>query len=99
MSLLAWVAAGLLAGLVAWVLVPGRRAAGCFLAAAFGLGGALLGGAVATWFGFGGIGGALDPRSLTVSLLGAVLALLAWRLFVGRSKEPRQAHQYRQPPR
>ena len=44
MSILGWILFGLLAGLVARALTPGRQAIGCFGTLAVGVVGALLGG-------------------------------------------------------
>jgi uncharacterized membrane protein YeaQ/YmgE (transglycosylase-associated protein family) len=79
MGIAAWIAAGLIAGLVSrWVRVGGEPG-GCFGSVALGIMGALAGGALATLLGFGGLL-SFDGRSLLTALLGALLALLLSRL-------------------
>lgn len=77
---LSWLAAGLVTG-AAFRLAAGRLLAGvgvergwtaCLL---LGAGGALLGGLLATWLGFGGVA-AYDPLSLIVAALAGLLVLL-----------------------
>ncbi len=80
MSFLAWIAAGLLAGVLSlWIpRRQGRR--GCFVPLALGALGGVLGGLLATALGFGGLLGDLDPRSLVVAVLAAILLLQTYRL-------------------
>ena len=78
-GLLSWLAVGVVAGLLAKWLLPGPAPAGLPATVLLGLGGALLGGVLASSLGFGGISG-FDLRSLVVALLGSVLVLLAFRL-------------------
>jgi uncharacterized membrane protein YeaQ/YmgE (transglycosylase-associated protein family) len=84
MSLLAWIVLGLIAGLLARALVPGRGPGGCVVAVLVGIAGALLGGCLSTLLGFGGLAGGLDPRNLIVAVLGAIVLLVLWRLLTGR---------------
>lgn len=84
MSLLAWIVLGLIAGLVAKMLVPGRDPGGWFVAVLVGVAGALLGGWLSTLLGFGGLAGGLDPRNLVIAVLGAVVLLVVLRLLGGR---------------
>ena len=78
-GLLTWTLAGLLVGLLAWRLVPGRPTLHGGIAPAVGVFGACLGGGVATYLGFGGLA-AFDVRSLTVAMLTAMVAVLTYRL-------------------
>jgi uncharacterized membrane protein YeaQ/YmgE (transglycosylase-associated protein family) len=84
MSLLAWIVLGLLAGLIARALVPGRDPGGCIITILIGIAGALLGGWLSTLFGFGGLAGGLDLRNLIIAVLGAIVLLVLWRLLHGR---------------
>lgn len=85
MGLLSWIVFGLIAGLVARWLSPGKEPGGCAATVVIGILGALLGGWLATMLGFGGISG-FDLRSLVVAVLGAVLVLLAYRMVAKRSR-------------
>ena len=48
--------------------------------------GAMIGGFVATYLGFGGISG-FDIRSLVIATLGAIILLIVLRLFKGGKRE------------
>jgi uncharacterized membrane protein YeaQ/YmgE (transglycosylase-associated protein family) len=84
MSLLAWIVLGLIAGLVAKALVPGRDPGGCIITILVGIAGALVGGWLSTLLGFGGLAGGLDLRNLVIAVLGAIVLLVLWRLLFGR---------------
>jgi len=84
MSLLAWIVLGLIAGLVAKALVPGRSPGGCIVTILVGIAGALIGGWLSTLLGFGGLAGGLDLRNLVIAVLGAIVLLVLWRLLTGR---------------
>lgn len=84
MGLLSWIVFGLIAGILAKFLMPGKDPGGCIITVVIGVVGALLGGFIATWLGFGGISG-FDWRSLLIAVLGAMLLLLLWRLIRGRA--------------
>ena len=82
MGLFSWILMGLLAGLLARFVLPGRDPMGCIVTTLVGIAGAVLGGFLATLLGFGGFAG-FDLRSLLVATAGAVLLLLVTRLFRG----------------
>jgi uncharacterized membrane protein YeaQ/YmgE (transglycosylase-associated protein family) len=84
MSILAWIVLGLIAGIVAKALVPGRDPGGCIITIVIGIVGALLGGWLSTLLGFGGLAGGLDLRNLVIATLGAIVLLILWRLLTGR---------------
>jgi uncharacterized membrane protein YeaQ/YmgE (transglycosylase-associated protein family) len=74
-GILSWIVFGLVAGVVAKALTPGRDGGGCIVTVVIGVVGALLGGYLATLLGFGGLSG-FDVRSLVIAILGAVLLLV-----------------------
>ena len=77
-----WILLGLLAGTLAKFLVPGRDPSGCIITVVLGIVGALLGGLIGTWVGWGRVtGGSFDPRSIALATLGAIVILLLGRLF------------------
>lgn len=78
MGLLSWILFGLIAGAIAKFLIPGRDPGGCIITIVIGVVGALLGGFIATWLGFGGISG-FDLRSLLIAILGSILLLIIYR--------------------
>ena len=79
MGLLSWILFGLIAGALAKLFIPGRDPGGCILTVIIGVVGALLGGFIATWLGFGGISG-FDLRSLGIAILGSILLLIIYRV-------------------
>ena len=79
MGLVSWVVMGLLAGIVAKFLMPGKDGGGCILTSILGIIGAVLGGFIATQLGFGGVSG-FDFRSLAIATAGAVILLLVLRI-------------------
>jgi uncharacterized membrane protein YeaQ/YmgE (transglycosylase-associated protein family) len=86
MGLGSWVLMGLLAGIVAKFLLPGKDPGGCVLTVAIGIAGALLGGLLATYLGFGGISG-FDIRSFVIATLGSLVLLLLLRVLKKKSDD------------
>lgn len=78
MGLLSWIVFGLIAGAVAKLFIPGSDPGGCIITMAIGVVGALVGGFIASYLGFGGISG-FDVRSMFIAILGAMLLLGIYR--------------------
>ncbi|MDY0882128.1 GlsB/YeaQ/YmgE family stress response membrane protein [Dongia soli] len=83
MGILAWVIFGLLAGIVAKLIMPGKDPGGFILTIIIGIAGAILGGFISTLFGFGDISG-FDLRSFAIAVLGALLLLFIYHRVRGR---------------
>ena len=83
MGIIAWIVLGLVAGLLAQILVPAKVPGGLVVTALIGMGGALLGGFVAAQLGFGGVSG-FDLRSVAIAVGGAILLLFLFRMFFFR---------------
>ncbi len=83
LGLISWVLFGLVAGIVAKLLMPGKDPGGCIITSLIGIAGALLGGFIATALGFGGVA-AWDLRSFVIAVIGAILLLLIYRMVRGR---------------
>lgn len=82
MSILWTIIIGLLAGIVAKVLTPGRDPGGFIITIALGIAGAL----VATFLGQAlGLYAADEPAGFVGAVIGAVILLLAYRFFRRRS--------------
>lgn len=79
MGLISWILMGLLAGLLGRFLLPGQDRAGCIVTTLLGVAGALVGGFLASYLGYGGLSG-FDVRSLIIATLGSILVLLLLRL-------------------
>ena len=80
-----YVHALLIAGIIAKFIMPGKDPGGCIITIVIGVVGALLGGFIATYLGFGGISG-FDWRSLFIAIIGALLLLAIWRMISGRRR-------------
>ena len=90
MSILAWIILGLLAGLIANLLIPGRRAQGLILTCVIGIVGALLGGWVATkLFHVHTLHGFFNLSTWITAIVGAAILLLIFHLFSSRSSNSR----------
>jgi uncharacterized membrane protein YeaQ/YmgE (transglycosylase-associated protein family) len=80
MGILAWIVLGLVAGVLAKFILPGRQGGGIILTIVLGVVGALVGGFLGTHvFGFGDISG-FDLRSIAIAVGGALLVLLLYGL-------------------
>ena len=76
-----WILFGLIAGTLAKFLMPGRDPSGCIFTVFLGIVGALVGGLVGTYLGWGAVTqGSFDLRSIGIAVLGAMLLLLIGRL-------------------
>ena len=79
MGILSWIVFGLIAGAIAKLLMPGDDPGGCFVTILLGIGGAIVGGYVGTWLGFGNVGG-FNARSFLTAVGGAMLLLASHRM-------------------
>jgi len=84
MGILLWILFGLVAGAVAKFIMPGPDPGGWIVTILLGIGGAVVGGMVATAFGFGGMT-TFDIRSLMVAIGGALILLAGYRLVATRA--------------
>jgi uncharacterized membrane protein YeaQ/YmgE (transglycosylase-associated protein family) len=83
-GIVAWIFFGLIAGIIAKLLMPGRDPGGCIITMLLGIVGAFVGG-----FIFELLTGrpqvmSFDFGSLFVAIVGAVVVLLIYRLVAGR---------------
>ena len=86
MGIIAWIVLGLVAGLLANMLVPGRRSQGLVLTCVIGIVGALLGGWVATkLFHVHSLQGFFNLFTWITAIVGAAVLLLVFHLITGRS--------------
>src|SRR3954469_16109265 len=76
-----WIVLGLIAGSLAKWILPGRDPAGCVFTILLGIGGALLGGLIGSYVGWGAVTqGGLDRRSIAMATLGAFVFLVFGRV-------------------
>ncbi len=95
MGIVAWIVLGLGAGLLANMLIPGRRSQGLIITCVIGIAGALLGGWLATkLFHVVTLHGFFNLSTWLTAIAGAAVLLLAYHLVTsnssGRSGRSRQ---------
>jgi uncharacterized membrane protein YeaQ/YmgE (transglycosylase-associated protein family) len=81
MEILSWIVFGLVIGIIAKVLMPGRDPGGFIVTTLLGIAGAMIGGFVGRAMGFYGEG---QTAGWLMSILGAVLLLAIYRMMVRR---------------
>ena len=80
MGIIAWIIFGLIAGVIAKVIMPGRDGGGFILTCILGIVGAVVGGWLATMFGIGGSISGFNLHSFLVAVVGAIVVLGVFRL-------------------
>jgi uncharacterized membrane protein YeaQ/YmgE (transglycosylase-associated protein family) len=81
MEILGWILFGLVVGALAKLVMPGRDPGGIIVTMLLGIAGAVLGGFVGRALGFYGEG---EAAGFLMSLVGAIVLLALYRMFVGR---------------
>lgn len=82
MGILAWILFGLVVGVIAKLLMPGRDPGGFIVTMVLGIAGALLGGFIGRMLGFYGPD---EAAGWLTSILGAVILLALYRMMLRRS--------------
>lgn len=80
MGILAWILFGLLAGILAKLIMPGRDGGGIIITCLLGIIGAVVGGWLATMLGFGGDVTGFNLHSFLVAVVGAIVVLAVFRM-------------------
>jgi uncharacterized membrane protein YeaQ/YmgE (transglycosylase-associated protein family) len=80
-GILGWIVFGLIIGVIAKLVMPGRDPGGIIVTILLGIVGAVLGGYIGQAVG---IYGANQSAGVFMSILGAVLVLFIYRMVVGR---------------
>ena len=100
MGVIAWIVLGLVAGLLANMLIPGRRSQGLILTCVIGIVGALAGGWVATrLFHVQTLHGFFNLSTWLTAIAGAAILLLVFHLISERSGGSRRSTRSRRPTR
>ena len=95
MGIIAWIVLGLAAGLIANMLIPGRRSQGLILTCLIGIAGALGGGWVATkLFHVHSLQGFFNLSTWLTAIAGAAVLLLVFHLVSGRSGHSRRSSRF-----
>lgn len=85
MGIIGWIILGFVAGLLAKRLMPGAERVGFILTTLLGIGGALLGGFIATALGFGDpVDEFFDISTWVAAIAGALLILFIWNAIANR---------------
>ena len=88
MGLLTWILIGLVAGFLAELVLGGGQGLGLrglVITTLLGVAGALLGGFVSVYFGYGDVTG-FNVRSLVIAVCGAIVIILVYRAISQRSQ-------------
>ncbi|HKM97649.1 MAG TPA: GlsB/YeaQ/YmgE family stress response membrane protein [Buttiauxella sp.] len=80
MGILAWIVFGLIAGVIAKLLMPGRDGGGFILTCILGIIGAVVGGWIATFLHIGGNVTGFNLPSFLVAVAGAIIVLIIYRM-------------------
>jgi uncharacterized membrane protein YeaQ/YmgE (transglycosylase-associated protein family) len=79
MGIISWIVLGLIAGLLAKALMPGRDPGGLFITIVLGIAGAFVGGWIGTQLGIASFSG-FTLEGILVATGGAVVLLVLYRL-------------------
>ena len=89
LTILGWIVFGLIAGVIAKAVMPGKDPGGAIVTILLGIAGSVIGGFVGrALFGYGRTGDATEPgtiMSMVLAVLGAIVLLAGYRLIRGRS--------------
>jgi uncharacterized membrane protein YeaQ/YmgE (transglycosylase-associated protein family) len=87
-NLISWIVFGLIAGVIAKFLMPGRDPGGCIVTILLGIAGAVVGGYLAEFFDLAGKSGQVGDRGFLIRLafavIGAILLLVVYRMIAGK---------------
>lgn len=78
MGIISWIIFGLIAGILAKWIMPGKDGGGFFMTMGLGIVGAVLGGFVGTKLGLGSVTG-FNFSSFVVAVIGAIVVLAIFR--------------------
>jgi len=78
MGILSWIIMGLIVGVVAKFIMPGKDPGGVFITILLGIAGAFVGGFVGSFLGLGSVTG-FNIGSIVLAIGGAILLLIGYR--------------------
>lgn len=79
MGILTWIIFGLIAGVIAKLIMPGKDPGGFIITILLGIAGALIGGFIGSLLGLGPVSG-FNLGSFVIAILGAILLLGLYRV-------------------
>jgi uncharacterized membrane protein YeaQ/YmgE (transglycosylase-associated protein family) len=80
MGILSWIIMGLIVGVIAKLIMPGKDPGGFIITIILGVAGAFLGGFIGSQLGFGDITG-FNFRSFLMAVGGSIILLILYRFF------------------
>jgi uncharacterized membrane protein YeaQ/YmgE (transglycosylase-associated protein family) len=83
-GIIAWIVLGLIAGVIAKALMPGKDPGGCIITILLGIAGAFVGGWVGKTLFHTQLGTFFDLRTWGLAILGALIILAGYRLIFHR---------------
>lgn len=86
MGIIGWILFGLVAGIIAKLIMPGKDPGGFIVTILLGIAGAFLGGFLGRALGFYGEG---EGAGMLMAILGAIVLLAIYRMVVGRRRTVR----------
>ena len=84
-GIVGWIVFGVIVGVIAKLLMPGRDPGGFIITTLLGIAGAVIGGFIGRAMG---LYGENDAAGLFMSILGADVLLFGYRMIAGRSRIP-----------
>jgi uncharacterized membrane protein YeaQ/YmgE (transglycosylase-associated protein family) len=85
MGILSWIVVGLIAGVLAKWIMPGRDPGGIIVTILIGIVGAIIGGLLVGLVVGGDLISGINITTIVVATLGAIILLAVYRWFVSRS--------------
>ena len=79
MGILSWIVLGLIVGLLAKFIMPGKDPGGIIITILIGIAGAFVGGFIGSYMGYGPVSG-FNVKSILLAICGAVILLIMYRL-------------------
>lgn len=86
MSIISWIIVGLIAGVLAKMIMPGKDPGNWIVTIVIGIVGALVGGFLVGLFVPGDLITGINITTILVATLGAIVLLIAYRLIFGRAE-------------
>src|SRR5512142_1258441 len=89
MGIISWIVVGAIAGIIAGYLVRGDEQYGIIGHIVLGIVGAVVGGFLAGVIFGGDYTTGINPTTIVVAVIGAIIALVVWNAILGRSRTGR----------
>jgi len=85
MGFLSWILMGLIVGIIAKLIMPGKDPGGLIITILIGIAGAFLGGYIGSLLGLGAVTG-FHIKSLLLAIGGSIILLILYRIIGGRHR-------------